>query len=172
MPPLQLMSRSPRDEGSDLRQIDRYEATAEIVPLVRAALDEAFPQARQVWLGPEALRSALSDAERVALGLTAPLGDLLATATSGVNILVLDALERADATAIARLRQLIERLARDRTSGSGWKVVAIGQQAGFEVHLDPLVGVPAGSTVACTLPRVVSVPVTVMTLAIAAAVLA
>ncbi|MCE3544536.1 hypothetical protein LXJ56_30625, partial [Escherichia coli] len=79
--------------------------------LVRAALDEAFPQARQVWLGPEALRSALSDAERVALGLTAPLGDLLATATSGVNILVLDALERADATAIARLRQLIERLA-------------------------------------------------------------
>ncbi|MDB5583421.1 MAG: hypothetical protein JWR80_8597 [Bradyrhizobium sp.] len=107
--------------------------------LVKTTLDTAFPEARQIWLGPEALRDGLSEANRVRLGLTAPLGDLLNTSAVEQNILVVDAVERADGQTIAKLRLLIDDLAARRAAGEGsWKVVAIGQQAGFEVHLDAL----------------------------------
>lgn len=107
--------------------------------LVKAVLDKNYADARQVWLGPEALRSALSEAERGQIGLTAPLGDLLQTSSAARNFLVLDAVERADGATIARLTQLVTQIAGNRQAGGGWQVIAIGQQAGFEVHLDPLV---------------------------------
>lgn len=108
--------------------------------LVKLNLDEHYPNARQVWLGPAALQAALSEAERHRLGLTAPLADLLKATAAPQNILVLDAVERADAATIMRLSQVVRSLAEPRSSGgTGWKVIAIGQAAGFEVHLDPLV---------------------------------
>lgn len=117
--------------------------------LVKVTLDTHFPDARQVWLGPEALRAALSDAERYTLGLTAPLADLLVTSTVPHNILVLDAVEGADAMTILRLSQLMRRLAQDGSSGeSRWKLIVIAQEAGFEVHLDPVVNALGGPAVA------------------------
>lgn len=117
--------------------------------LVKSTLDAHFPDARQVWLGPEALKGALSEAEREQLGLTAPLPDLLNATTTEQNILVLDAVERANAATIARLSQLVADLARHRIAGeAGWQIVAIGQRAGFEVHLDPLVNALDGNVVA------------------------
>lgn len=108
--------------------------------LVKVVLDTHFPDARQVWLGPEALRDALSEARRAALGLTAPLRDVLATSTSSMNFLVLDAVERADSQSIARLKQLVAQLKAPAPAGqANWIVVAIGQQSGFEGHLDSLV---------------------------------
>lgn len=108
--------------------------------LVKLTLDDHFPDARQVWLGPEALRNALSEAERDTLGLTAPLADLLSASAAPGGLLVLDAVERADALTITRLVHLVRDLAeRRRTNGDGWRMIAIAQQAGFEVHLDPLV---------------------------------
>lgn len=108
--------------------------------LVKAALDEHFSDARQIWLGPEALQAALSEASREALGLTAPLLDLLRTTTAAQNILVLDAVERVDTTTINRLGHVVRSLTDGQDPGAKpWHVVAISQRAGFEVHLDPLV---------------------------------
>ena len=108
--------------------------------LVEVVLDGHFPDARQVWLGPEALRDSLSEASRGALGLTAPLRDILATSTSPQNFLVLDAVERADSQTIGRLLQLVTHLAAPAPEGQPrWIVIAIGQQSGFEGHLEPLV---------------------------------
>lgn len=116
--------------------------------LVKATLDLAFPEARQIWLGPEALRDALSEANREGIGLTAPLSDILDTSAVDQNMLVLDAVERADGQTIARLAQLVSHLAERRSTGEqGWQVIAIGQQAGFEVHLDALVAALDGNVV-------------------------
>ena len=116
--------------------------------LVKTTLDAAFPDARQVWLGPEVLRDALNEAGRMGLGLTAPLRDLLAASALEQNVLVLDALERADGQTVARLCQLVTHFKERWAAGErAWQVVAIGQQAGFEVHLDALVNALGGSVI-------------------------
>ena len=107
--------------------------------LVKSTLDEHFPEARQVWLGPEAITKALSEADREQIGLTAPILDLLQAVTTSSNILVLDAVERVNTETVSRLGQLIGRLAMRHSDQPGkWSVVAIAQQSGFEAHLDPL----------------------------------
>jgi len=107
--------------------------------LVKTALDARYPEARQIWLGPEALQLALSEADRSKLELTAPLVDQLRTSTAARNILVLDAVERIDAATVDRLTRAVDTLREDRGRDSkGWDIVAIGQRAGFEFHLDPL----------------------------------
>ncbi|MEO6217436.1 MAG: hypothetical protein ABIO86_15515 [Sphingomonas sp.] len=116
--------------------------------LVKATLDDHCAEARQIWLGPEALQAALSEANREALGLTAPLLDLLKTTTAAQNYLVLDAVERVDATTIKRLGQLVHSLTDGQDlEAKPWHVIAISQRAGFEVHLDPLVNGLANATV-------------------------
>lgn len=116
--------------------------------LVKVTLDARFPEARQVWLDPEALRAALSDAARSTLGLTAPLGDLLETSSASHNILVLDAVERSDGMTILRLSQLIQRLSQPRAGAGGrWQLIVIAQQAGFETHLDPVLRALGGAIV-------------------------
>lgn len=116
--------------------------------LVKVTLDTHFPEARQVWLGPEALRTALSEAEHNAIGLTAPLGDLLETSSAPKNILVVDAVERADAMTMVRLGQLIQRLSKAAADrATRWQLVVVAQQAGFEAHLDPVITAVMGSVV-------------------------
>jgi len=108
--------------------------------LVKITLDTHFPEVRQVWLGPEALRAALSEAERNAIGLTAPLVDLLQTSSAPSNILVVDAVERAGAMTMVRLGQLIQRLSNVAADGATrWQLVVVAQLAGFEAHLDPVI---------------------------------
>ena len=133
--------------------------------LVKLTLDAHFPEARQVWLGPDALKDALSDVERERLGLTAPLADLLKATTTPQNILVLDAVERADAMTIMRLSQMVRGLVEHRLPGGDawWQVIAIGQRAGFEVHLDPLVDALKGSVVAVSVPDADEVRVALQT---------
>ncbi len=107
--------------------------------LVKSVLDTKYPEARQIWLGPEALQAALSEASREQVGLTAPLSELLPTSMASHNILVLDAVERADSVTISRLAQLLRHLKNARPAGAPkWQIIAVAQRAGFEIHLDPL----------------------------------
>lgn len=120
--------------------------------LVKAVLDAKFPEARQIWLGPEALQAALSEATREKLGLTAPLAELLPSSTASHNILVLDAIERADSGTISRLALLLRHLVEAYPAGDPrWQIIAVGQRAGFEAHLDPVINV-LGSSVVSVLP--------------------
>ena len=116
--------------------------------LVKTVLDDHFVEARQIWLGPEALQAALCEADREVFGLTAPLLDLLKSTTAAQNILVLDAIERVDAATINRLGQFVRNMMSDQASQTKpWHILAISQRAGFEVHLDPLVNGLDGSTI-------------------------
>jgi len=106
--------------------------------MVRTALDTHFPEARQIWLGPAALQAALSEVDREGLGLSAPLLDLLMTTSAPQNFLVLDAVERAGSATVHRLAELVRKLNVAAEAARNWRVIAISQRAGFEVHLDPL----------------------------------
>lgn len=120
--------------------------------LVKAVLDARFTEARQIWLGPEALQASLSEASREKLGLTAPLSELLPTSTARHNILVIDAVERADSGTISRLALLLRHLAEARPADAPqWQIVVVGQRAGFEAHLDTIFNL-LGSSVVSVLP--------------------
>lgn len=109
--------------------------------LVKTTLDTAFPDTRQVWLGPEVLGKALSEAQRGSIELSAPLSVLFEAAATPGGILVCDAVERTDALSVVLLAKLVGELAEKRDAGtSNWRVVTVAQQAGFDVHLDPLIG--------------------------------
>ena len=109
--------------------------------LVKTTLDTAFPDTRQVWLGPEVLGKALSEAQRGSIEVSAPLSVLFEAAATPGGILVCDAVERTDALSVMLLAKLVGELAEKRNAGtSNWRVVTVAQQAGFDVHLDPLIG--------------------------------
>ena len=99
--------------------------------LIKVTLDTHFPDARQIWLGPEALRAALSEAERDTIGLTAPLGDLLETSSAARNILILDGVERADALTMVRLGQLIQRLSKAAADGEARVAISRCRSTGW-----------------------------------------
>ncbi|SRR5229473_1265902 len=62
--------------------------------LAKSTLDRQFPGASQIWFGPDELKSALSEVERVKVGLAHPLRASLASSAQPNNILVIDAAER------------------------------------------------------------------------------
>src|SRR5262249_3613344 len=97
--------------------------------LVKATLDDRFPDAAQVWLGPETLDLALNEATRVGLGIGQPLIEGLdAPATAG-NFLVLDAAERLTHGCALKAKALIEELNKRNTADAkaGWRVLIVGQ---------------------------------------------
>ena len=54
--------------------------------LLKGAIETQFPSALQVWLGPDQLTAALSEADRERLGLTHALIDVLDASPIGENI--------------------------------------------------------------------------------------
>lgn len=102
--------------------------------LVRATLDAAFPDAAQIWLGPEALSDVLSTARRQAIGIDHDLGLILSRSPSPDKLLVLDSAERLDAVTLTKLDAFLRTLADD----GAWRVVLVSQFAGYEDQLRTL----------------------------------
>jgi hypothetical protein len=115
--------------------------------LVRMVLDAEFPKATQVWFGPEQLETALSEAKRTALGLTAPLLDVLQLSAKPETILVIDAAERLTDGCMVRAKELIATLAANSAT-IGCRVLIVGQSdAGVSGILQTLVGSASPRTV-------------------------
>ena len=101
--------------------------------VVKSVLDTRFTKAAQVWLGPEPLQAALSEASRATLGIAQPLIDVLDASAHSENILVIDAAERLGHAASAA-RILVEELIKRNgpASSTAWRVVIIGQTVAWE----------------------------------------
>lgn len=98
--------------------------------VVARLLDRDFPDATQVWLGPDVLRSALSAADRSAIGMDQELSLVLDRSPGDDKILILDSLERLEGTCLGKLSAVLSLLA----TNSAWRVVLISQ-SGFENQL-------------------------------------
>lgn len=96
--------------------------------LVARTLDQQFPTATQVWLGPETLSAALSTAGRKAIGLDHDLSLILERSPGDEKLLVLDSLERIDAASTARLNALLPQL----SSNGTWRTILITQTGSEE----------------------------------------
>jgi hypothetical protein len=94
--------------------------------LVKMTLESKFPDAAQVWLGPEQLELASSETTRSAFGLTASLLDVLRSSSKAQTILILDAAERLTDGCVARTKTLVTALAAE-TPATGCRVVIVGQ---------------------------------------------
>ncbi|MBK9112752.1 MAG: hypothetical protein IPM88_14025 [Nitrospira sp.] len=92
-------------------------------------LDESFPNAAQVWFGPDTLELALNEAARTSLGINQPLVDLLDASPRADNFLVIDAAERLGHDSTLKAKALIESLKRRNASEAsiGWHVLIVGQ---------------------------------------------
>jgi hypothetical protein len=97
--------------------------------LVKATLDERFPDAAQVWFGPDTLDVALSESTRVGLGIGQPLIDVLDATARAENFLVIDAAERLGHDCVLKAKALIEELGKRNTAGAKaeWHVLIVGQ---------------------------------------------
>lgn len=97
--------------------------------LVKTMLDERFPNAAQVWFGPDTLDLALNEAARTSLGINQPLVDVLDATARTENFLVIDVAERLGHNGTLKAKALIESLKRRNASEAtvGWHVLIVGQ---------------------------------------------
>ena len=106
---------------------------------VKAGLDRAFPQARQLWLGPEEALQALNALGADGCPQPFDLSQLLALSEYADNILVLDSAERFSDDAATRLSELVRDLTERRRAGEqAWQVVVIAQGVAQDTHVRPL----------------------------------
>lgn len=107
--------------------------------LVRLVLDKDFADATQIWLGPEVLAGALTEIGRCDIGLDHSLADTLDRSPGNRKILVLDAVERLNASSSIRLDRLLAMLGSCIAAGDrSWRVVLVTQMTGFEDQLQTL----------------------------------
>lgn len=111
--------------------------------LVKGTLDASFPSDRQVWLGPEQADAATHDLNRSRLQLAYPLHEILLASVSPRNVLVIDAAEKLDADALARIKLLVQYLvpSADPAADRLWRIVIVSQPEGWRDRLQPLIGV-------------------------------
>lgn len=97
--------------------------------LVKSVLDGAYPSWKQVWLGPEYLKKALSAARRGVLPLTHELSLVLNATVKPQNVLVIDSAERIEAGEFVVIRKLLQAiLPSDGEEVEGaWRVVIVTQ---------------------------------------------
>ena len=97
--------------------------------LIKVTLDQRFPDAAQVWFGPDNLDLALNEATRTSLGIGPPLIDVLDATARAENFLVIDAAERISQGCALKAKALIEELNKRNTAGAkvGWRVLIVGQ---------------------------------------------
>jgi hypothetical protein len=113
--------------------------------LVKAMLDGRFPNAGQVWFGPDTLDLALNEATRAGLGIGQPLINVLDATARAENFLVIDAAERLNRSCALKSKALLEELNKRNTAGAkvGWRVLIVGQtEAWVGGALQDLAGVP------------------------------
>lgn len=97
--------------------------------LVKSVLNGTYPSWNQVWVGPESLKTALSAARRSALPLTHELSLVLNATGKPQNVLVIDSVERIEASEFVVIRQLLQAiLPREGEIGeAAWRVVIVMQ---------------------------------------------
>lgn len=97
--------------------------------LVKVALDERFPDAAQVWFGPDTFEPVLSEAARESLGLRQPLGDVLQATAYGENFLVIDASEKLSRACVVKAKALIATLrsGNELAATPTWRVLIVAQ---------------------------------------------
>ena len=118
--------------------------------LVRTTLCDKFPGWSQVWLGPEQLELAVSEARRAQVGLSQPLLSVLHATTRASNVLVVDSAERLTPDGRLRCRKLIgELLASNEASADPvWRAMIIGQTEMWSSgSLNQLIGAPVEKSV-------------------------
>jgi hypothetical protein len=93
----------------------------------------------QIWLGPEALSDALNAARRQAIGLDRDLAFIAERAPGRDKLLVLDSVERLDATTLVKLDAFLRTLA----TNQAWRVVLISQLSGFEGQIESVAAASA-----------------------------
>jgi hypothetical protein len=110
--------------------------------LVKATLDERFPNASQVWFGPDNLDLVLNEATRVSLGISSPLINILDATARAENFLVIDAAERLSHSCALRGKALIEEVRkRNAAAKTAWRVLIIGRtEAWVDNTLQELAG--------------------------------
>lgn len=103
--------------------------------LVKTVLDARFAKTDQVWLGPDHIEAALSEANRATLGLHQPLLDVLNASARPENILVIDAAERLSQECTSKARALIACLLKGNSPASGvdWRILIVGQTEAFAI---------------------------------------
>lgn len=97
--------------------------------LVKSVLDSEYPFWKQVWFGPEDLKTALSAARRSALPLTHELSLVLNATVTPQNVLVIDSAERIESSEFVVIRRLLQAILPDdgeETEGA-WRVVIVAQ---------------------------------------------
>jgi len=98
--------------------------------LVKVMLDTRFPDAGQVWFGPDNnLHLALNEATREGLGIVNPLNLVLDATTHTENFLVIDAAERLTRCCALKVKALVADLvARSAAAAKQtWRVLIITQ---------------------------------------------
>ncbi len=101
--------------------------------LAKSVLEAQFGDARRVWLNPEDLEKALLESTRRALGLGAPLLEVLGASARPENVLVIDAAEHVSPETTLRAEALIAELIKRNVNGEppAWRVLVIGQSEAF-----------------------------------------
>lgn len=97
--------------------------------LVKVMLDERFPEAGQVWFGPDNLDLVLNEATREGLGIGQALDLVLDATVRAENVLVIDAAERLSREGALKAKALIESLKRVHAAGGmpSWRVLIVTQ---------------------------------------------
>lgn len=110
--------------------------------IVKTTLDERFPNWNQVWFGPEEFGAATSNLDRLNMGITFPLQEVLGSSVYAENVLVIDSAERLDTTSLSRISQLVQNLVPEEIAicDLSWRIVIISQRESWQDRLLPLVG--------------------------------
>jgi ABC-type oligopeptide transport system ATPase subunit len=97
--------------------------------LVKVMLDDRFPDAGQVWFGPDNLDLVLNEATREGLGISQPLNLVLDATARAENFLVIDAAERLNRGCALKAKSVIEGLVQRHVAGTKppWRVLIVTQ---------------------------------------------
>lgn len=107
--------------------------------LVKTVLDQCFADRRQVWLGPEDMRTALNATRRPSMPLRNELLSVLQASAPAQNILVLDSAERIDPSELPVVKGLLDKLL-EGGADNGWRIVIISQTQSWSERCQALIG--------------------------------
>lgn len=110
--------------------------------LVKSVLDDTYPSWKQVWFGPEELKTALSAARRSALPLGHELSLVLNATVNQQNVLVIDSAERIEDGEFVVFRQLLRAIIphEGATTEDAWRVLIVTQTQSLIEGEDTMLG--------------------------------
>ena len=111
--------------------------------LAKSILDRQFPEASQIWLGPDTLGATLIEVDRIKTDLAHPLHATLKGTAHPSNVLVIDAAERISNELAPNVKRLMAALVSEHTPGESpvWRILVVGQtEAWIDGRLQGLLG--------------------------------